>query len=62
MRTPLIHGAVQAAALALAVVGLYLLAGLAWALCVAGFCTFLASVLSELGSDLGRPAAGRGGE
>ncbi len=60
MRTPLIHGAVQAAALALAVVGLYLLAGLAWALTVAGFCVFVVSVLSELGSDLGR--APRGGE
>lgn len=54
MRAPLIHSAVQAVALVALVAGLYMLAGLAWAITVAGACVFVVSVLAELGADLGR--------
>lgn len=53
------HGIVQLAALAGLIVGLYLLAGLAWALFVGCGCVFAASVLVELGRP--HPATGDGG-
>lgn len=43
------HTALQALALIACVAGLYLLAGIAWALLVAGALVFSASVLTELG-------------
>ena len=54
-----VHTALQALALAAIVAGLYLLAGLAWALLVAGGLMFGASVLTELGRPHPAAATGR---